>query len=386
MAAQSSEGEPEPEPEPPKASIGGAWDRIPGHSLWSSPWDHIPGHSLWSGSLWNVHNAELAKVTAIDLAVLAGHLLLYPTGILPERIPTPPRPADDTATAGSPSQDTSTGTGTSPDTDPDPGPGPGARKSGGRPIVTSADPRTAPGRKTAGSGAKSPIGPHGSVEKDRRVPAPPPAEGRSQPPVLLLHGFVDNRSAFALLRRSLLRHGWTRVQALNYSPLTGDIRTAAAMLGPHIEKVCAESGHARVDIVGHSLGGLVARYYVQCLGGDARVRTLVTMGTPHAGTRAVPALAPHPLARQMRPGSSVLEELAAPVKGCRTRFVSFWSDLDEFMIPVESARLEHPDLSTANIQVRGIGHLTLPVHGSVAAEVRRALAGPGPLRDAIDAA
>ena len=193
------------------------------------------------------------------------------------------------------------------------------------------------------------------------------------------------RSAFTMLRRSLLQHGWTRVQALNYSPLTSDIRTAAEQLGPHIEQVCEQSGHRRVDIVAHSLGGLVARYYVQRLGGDARVRTLVTLGTPHSGTRAVPALTPHPLARQMRPGSPVLAELAAPAKGCRTRFVAFWSDLDQLMIPVEAARLEHPDLRTTNIKVSGIGHLSLPVHGMVAAEVREALAWTGPQRGAADA-
>jgi hypothetical protein len=300
----------EPKPEPDRAVGGSPWSRIPVLSA-------LPH--------WGGHSADIARATAIDLAVLAGHMLLYPTGMLPERAPAPPRPS--------------------------------------RPAEPGAEP--------------DPAG---------QAPALLPTEGRAHPPVLMLHGFVDNRSAFALLRRSLLHNGWTRVQALNYSPLTGDIRTAAAMLGPHIERVCEESGHAQVDIVGHSLGGLVARYYVQCLGGDARVRTLVTLGTPHAGTRAVPALAPHPLARQMRPGSAVLEELARPAPGCRTRFVAFWSDLDQLMIPVESARLEHPDLQARNVKVSGIGHLAMPVHGSVAAEIRRALSGPGPLRDAIDAA
>lgn len=225
-------------------------------------------------------------------------------------------------------------------------------------------------------------GPRTRATSHNKPSARPPAE---HPPVLLLHGFVDNRSALTLLRRSLLRHGWPRVQAVNYSPLTSDIRTAAELLGPLIEQVCARSGHSEVDIVAHSLGGLVARYYAQCLGGDARVRTLVTMGTPHAGTRAVPT-APHPLARQMRPGSPVLKELAGPAKGCRTRFVAFWSNLDQLMIPVESARLEHPDLRAKNVLVTGIGHLALPVHTAVAAEIRRALTENGPLQDAIDAA
>lgn len=269
------------------------------------------------------HGTALVRATALDLAILAGHLLLYPTGILPER-------------------------------------GPG---------------------ETPASGLSSP-----SETAAPSAPSRLPTEGRAHPPVLLLHGLVDNRSAFTLLRRSLLRHGWTRVQAINHSPLICDIRTAADLLARHVEQTCEESGHSRVDLVGHSLGGLIARYYVQRLGGDARVRTLVTLGTPHGGTRAIPLLTPHPLVRQMRPGSELLQELATPAPGCRTRFVAFWGDLDQLMLPVEAARLEHPDLLTKNIMVRGIGHLALTVHGTVAAEIRRELAGEAPLTAASDVA
>ena len=55
-------------------------------------------------------------------------------------------------------------------------------------------------------------------------------------------------------------------------------------------------------LIGHSLGGLIARYYVQCLGGDERVHTLVTLGTPHGGT-ATAYLRARPAGRQLRPGS-----------------------------------------------------------------------------------
>lgn len=309
------------------------------------------------GSSFLGHGAGLVRATAIDLAVLAGHVLLYPTGILPERSHATHERRHAEPKDGGPGRV---------------GRGPGAEGLP-PPAAVPLDRGPQPGPQEPPGTTDTPQA-HGGAR--------PPARGRrtrARPPVLLVHGFVDNRSAFALLRRSLHRNGWNQVQAVNYSPLTFDVRTAAAVLGTHIERICEETGERRVDIVAHSLGGLIARYYVQCLGGDARVRTLVTLGTPHRGTRAIPALVPHPLARQMRPGSPVLEELAAPAHRCRTRFVAFWSDLDQLMIPVEAARIEHPDLSVKNIKVTGIGHLALPVNGAVAAEIRRELAG-GPAR------
>jgi pimeloyl-ACP methyl ester carboxylesterase len=242
-------------------------------------------------------SVALLKATALEIAILAGHLLLYPSGIGQERralpVPTPP----DTASL--------------------------------------------------------------------------PTEAR--PPVVLLHGFIDNRSVFVLLRRALAQDGHRHIESLNYSPLTCDIRTAAELLGRHIEEICERTGHRQVDVVGHSLGGLIARYYVQRLGGDLRVRTLVTLGTPHAGTDVAPLANAHPIVRQMRPGSAVLDELCEPAPGCRTRFVAFWSDLDHLMDPLETACVDHPDLIVRNVRVSGIGHLALPVHPAVATEIRQAL-------------
>lgn len=253
----------------------------------------------------------LMKATALELAILTGHLVLYPSGIVAERLSPAPVP------------------------DPDPAGGPD---------------------------------PDGEVRRVR-------ATGRR--PVVLLHGFVDNRSVFVMLRRALLRGGRDCVESLNYSPLTCDLRTAAEVLGRRVEEIRERTGHEEVDVVGHSLGGLIARYYVQRLGGDTRVRTLVTLGTPHAGTTVAPLADAHPLVRQMRPGSEVLRELAEPAPGCRTRFVSFWSDLDRVMVPVETARLRHADLVVHDVRVSGIGHLALPVHPTVAAGVLEALDADG---------
>ncbi|HEY6747453.1 MAG TPA: alpha/beta fold hydrolase [Mycobacteriales bacterium] len=191
-------------------------------------------------------------------------------------------------------------------------------------------------------------------------------------PVLLVHGMIDNRSIFTVLRRSLRRCGFGQVRTVNYSVFTSDVRAAAATLGRAVEEVCERTGYDRVHVVAHSLGGVVARHHVQCQGGDARVHTLVTLGAPHGGTDAARIL-PLRLCRQLRPGSDLIAELARPAPGCRTRFLAVWSDLDQLIYPKTSARIVHHDLHATSVLVRGIGHMSLPATPQVARIVTRAL-------------
>ena len=192
-------------------------------------------------------------------------------------------------------------------------------------------------------------------------------------PILLVHGLVDNRSIFTLLRRALRRRGFGRVITLNYSPLTQDVRSVATRLAALIERTCEETGYERVHVVGHSLGGVIARYYVQRMGGDARVHTLCTLGSPHAGTHAA-KLWPGGVVRQLQPGSELMRELAAPAPGCRTRFVAFWSDMDQLIVPQRSAAIEHPDLTARNVALNGVGHMSLPISRDVVHEIAMLLA------------
>ena len=179
-------------------------------------------------------------------------------------------------------------------------------------------------------------------------------------PVLLVHGIMDNRSVFTVFRRALRRRGFGTVHAVNYSLFTGDVRTAAHELRTHVERLRERTGADRVHIVGHSLGGMIARFYVQRLGGSEAVDTLVTLGSPHAGTLSA-YLMPTPLAAQLRPGSDLLQELAEPAPGCPTRFLVVWSRMDQMIVPQRNARLVHPDLHVEQFELRDVGHLSLPI-------------------------
>lgn len=188
-------------------------------------------------------------------------------------------------------------------------------------------------------------------------------------PILLIPGLADNKSIFVVLRRALAAHGCGTVASFGYSPLDGDVRAIARRLAARVEQLCASTGARRVHLVGHSLGGLIARYYVQQLGGSVRVDTVATLATPHAGTLAAWLLAPLPLVRQMSPGSELLVELAGAAPACRSRFLVFSSDFDEFILPPRNGSLTHPDLIVRNVVLPGVGHLSLPSHPQVVSEL-----------------
>jgi len=192
-------------------------------------------------------------------------------------------------------------------------------------------------------------------------------------PILLVHGFIENHAIFSVMERALRRRGFQMLTAYDYGLLTHSIPRAAIRLGETIERLVTQSGYERIHVIGHSLGGLITRYYVQRLGGDSWVHTLVTLGTPHHGTHLAWAAPLLPLVRQLTPGSPIIQELAEPAPGCRTRFIAFHSDIDPVIVPSGNARLEHPDLNVQNISVRGVGHLSLPRNGRIAFTIAEAL-------------
>ena len=121
-------------------------------------------------------------------------------------------------------------------------------------------------------------------------------------PILLVHGMVDNRSIFTLLRLGLRRRGFGQIDDDELlDPHRRRPRRRRAARPRRSRRIVAETGYERIHVVGHSMGGLIARYYVTRLGGDERVHTLVTLGTPHHGTYLAYAWNSR-LMQQLRPG------------------------------------------------------------------------------------
>lgn len=184
-----------------------------------------------------------------------------------------------------------------------------------------------------------------------RAPAPLLAPVEQRAPVLLVHGIDDDASAFDVLRARLEREGWPHVQAISLVPNDGSegIPALARQVAREAEALRARTGARRVDVVGFSMGALVARYWLQLQGGRLVVRRFISLSGPHAGTRMA-WLRRGKGVRQMRPGSPLLQYLQSLQRPWgEVEAHSFWTPWDLTIFPASSSRL------------RGASERTFPV-------------------------
>ncbi|OKI02090.1 lipase [Streptomyces sp. CB02923] len=196
------------------------------------------------------------------------------------------------------------------------------------PVRAGAVRATSAGAASGASTATDPVGPPQgnflsaflySVTQPTALPPgandwsckPGPAHPR---PIVLAHGTFENRYAnWAALSPELKNAGYC-VFALNYGgtkgPVlgTGDIAASAGQLAAFVDRVRAATGAAKVDIVGHSQGGMMPRYYIKNLGGAAKVGRLVALVPSNHGTSLIGL----GLLARLVPGADVVVGAACP--------------------------------------------------------------------------
>jgi pimeloyl-ACP methyl ester carboxylesterase len=181
--------------------------------------------------------------------------------------------------------------------------------------------------------------------------------------VVLVHGSLATAGAWRPLRERLERVG-ARTATFTYGPTRG-VEEIAAGIGELLAELPARS---RIHLVGHSLGGLAVRWFVQELPRDARVLQTIAVAAPFSGaTRA--RLLPGRPGRDMQPGSEILRRLAASACGPGIPHLSIFGS-DDTAVPSSTAfaagdRLVVPDA----------GHNSLLFADEVASSVLRRVRG-----------
>lgn len=182
--------------------------------------------------------------------------------------------------------------------------------------------------------------------------APLPDDGH--PPVIFVHGLGGHRGNFLPMRAWFRLHGRSRAWSAHLPPGASLERMAEhlrAFIGRVVE-VNDLPESARVELVAHSMGGLVARLAVADAATARRVSLILTVATPHAGTLAA-RWAYTPQALELRPDAPVFRLLEAQLPWREPpRLVSLWSRADTMLLPATTAVVE----GARNIEVPGMGH------------------------------
>ena len=193
-------------------------------------------------------------------------------------------------------------------------------------------------------------------------------------PVLLLHGYLATRGSVHLLEKRLAGLGHIVMTYRLGSVHLGDIQDSAGFIARKVESLVAQTGVEKVDVVAHSMGGLVALDYLKRLGGHRRVRRRVLLGTPILGTwSALLGIATIPLGRaslQLLPGSSFLRDLARMPMPAGPEVIAIAADRD-WLAPPRTTLLE--GVRCLNVPT---GHSGLLVDESVAQLISEILVAP----------
>ena len=181
-------------------------------------------------------------------------------------------------------------------------------------------------------------GPELQAATDNIEPGPPPlAQPRT---VLLITGVTIKAAFFEPIVARLKRDGFKPVVWEPPALLSGSLFEASQDLSDVIDKIRAETGEDKIDVLAECTGGLITRHYIQSMGGDQYVSRLVTFVSPEAGLPILYWVAPiagWQALYDLTPGSDFLDAVQSVPLPSNVPMTSIYTCTDEYIQPYKTS-------------------------------------------------
>ncbi|MGH7282274.1 MAG: lipase family alpha/beta hydrolase [Polyangiaceae bacterium] len=164
--------------------------------------------------------------------------------------------------------------------------------------------------------------------------------------VLLITGITIPAEWFNPIKARLERDGFKTVVYEPPALLSGDLEKASEDLGAVVDKALADSGDSTIDILAECTGGVIARRYIQSLGGDGKIAHMVTFVSPEHGLPMAPlvhALVGWPALNDLTPGSKFLTAVNGAALPSDVKFTSIYSCTDIYISPMKTSEIPGAD-------------------------------------------
>lgn len=173
---------------------------------------------------------------------------------------------------------------------------------------------------------------------------------QGETPVLLLHGLFINRASWLWFKWSLRRRGFRNLVTINLSSYHNE-EALTEQVAKLVDNLRHRLNVDKVHLVGHSMGGIIARNFVQLRGGGQKVDRCICLGAPHSGSKLTPFTVT-PLSKVLIPNSEFLNRLKGAELPAETRIINIYSLKDNMVVPATFAHLDKVE----NIVLDRVGH------------------------------
>lgn len=218
------------------------------------------------------------------------------------------------------------------------------------------------------------------------------AQAGARDPVIVVMGTGSFEPPLSILAYNLLIE---RLRADGYRAYgfhlpgggLGDIRETSRAFRPFVDQVLAQTGASKVDLIGHSQGGIVGRYYIKFLGGAAKVDSYIGLGVPHYGSQIANLASLYGVldclqfrfCQQVVTGSQFLRELNGDDDTFgNVHYTNFGTVLDLIVVPYTNSFQRSGGATNVTVQdqcpLRIVEHITLAIDSATYSGILDALA------------